>query len=206
MSTISAVATWSPRPCSSAPGRRRSGTSPECTGQGGGQMRGHWLHSPILHFVVIGGLLFTLRAGWRARHDTPELTRAPVMLTAQQVGQLQADFVRQWGGPPTSAQLQALIQETVDAELLYREAVRLGLDDDLVIKRLLRQKMRLLLQQDPHTAPLQEQDIRDHIARHRDRFMRPEAVTFSHVFLSAGRRGERLKEEAEALLVRLRSQ
>jgi len=36
--------------------------------------------------------------------------------------------------------------------------------------------------------------------------MRPETVTFSQVFLSAGRRGERLKEEAEALLVRLRSQ
>lgn len=207
-------------------------------------MRGHWLHSPILHFVVIGGLLFTLRAGWRARHDTPELTRAPVMLTAQQVGQLQADFVRQWGGPPTSAQLQALIQETVDAELLYREArrlrldfqdrsirmrlvqklravsadpsqdeealyreaVRLGLDDDLVIKRLLRQKMRLLLQQDPHTAPLQEQDIRDHIARHRDRFMQPETVTFSQVFLSARVRGEHMDEEAEALLAQLRSQ
>jgi hypothetical protein len=29
---------------------------------------------------------------------------------------------------------------------LYREAVALGLDDDLVIQRLLRQKMRLLLQ------------------------------------------------------------
>jgi hypothetical protein len=207
-------------------------------------MMRRWRHNPILHFVVIGALLFTLREVWRAQHGTPELNRAPVVITAQQVGQLQADFVRQWGVPPTSAQLQALIQETVDAELLYREArrlrldfqdrsirmrlvhkiravsadpsqdeealyreaVRLGLDDDLVIKRVLRQKMRLLLQQDPHPAPLQEQDIRDHIARHRDRFMRPETVTFSHVFLSARVRGEHMGEEAEALLAQLRSQ
>jgi hypothetical protein len=202
-----------------------------------------WLRSPVLHFVVIGGVLFAGREAWRALYGAP-FARAAIVITAQQVRQLQADAARQWGVPPTGAQLRALIQEAVDAELLYREArrlrldlqdrsvrgrlvqkmravsadpaqdeealyreaVRLGLDDDLVIKRLLRQKMRLLLLQDPHTAPLREQDIRDHIARHRDRFMRPETVTFSQVFLSTGRRGERLKEEAEALLVRLRAQ
>ena len=207
-------------------------------------MMRRWLRSPILHFVIIGGLLFTVREAWRVRYGTPGLTRAPIVITAQQVRQLQADSARQWGVPPTSAQLQALIQEAVDAELLYREArrlrldlqdrsihmrlvqkmravsadpaqgeealyreaVRLGLDDDLVIKRVLRQKMRLLLQQDPHPAPLREQDIRDHITRHRDRFMRPEMVTFSHVFLSARVRGEHLEEEAEALLTQLRSQ
>ena len=206
-------------------------------------MTRRWLHSPVLHFVVIGGLLFAGREAWRALCGTP-FTRAPIVITAQQVRQLRADSARQWGVQPTGAQVQALIQEAVDAELLYREArrlrldlqdrsirvrlvqkmravsadpaqdeealyreaVRLGLDDDLVIKRVLRQKMRLLLQQDPHPAPLREQDIRGHITRHRDRFMQPETVTFSHVFLSAWRRGERLKEEAETLLVQLRSQ
>lgn len=207
-------------------------------------MMGRWLRNPILHFVVIGGVLFTGREVWRARHGTPGLTRAPLVITVQQVSQLQADFARQWGVPPTSAQLQALIQEAVDAELLYREArrlrldfqdrsirmrlvqkmrtvsadpaqdeealyreaVRLGLDDDLVIKRVLRQKMRLLLQQDPQSAPLREQDIWDHITRHRDRFMQPETVTFSHVFLSTRVRGVHMGEEAEALLAQLRSQ
>src|SRR5262249_49799120 len=166
------------------------------------------------------------------------------VITAQQVGQLQAEAARQWGVQPTGAQLRALIQEAVDAELLYREARRLrldlqdrsirlrlvqkmravsadpaqneealyrgagrpGRDDDLVIKRLPRQKMRLLLQQDPRPAPLREQDIRDYVTRHRDRFMQPETVTFTHVFLSARGRGEHLKEGAETLLVRLRSQ
>lgn len=207
-------------------------------------MMGRRLRNPILHFVVIGGLLFTAREAWRTLYETPGLTRAPIVVTAQQVRQLQADFAQQWGVPPTDAQVRAQIQEVVDAELLYREArrlrldfqdrsirmrlvrkmravsadpsqdeealyreaVRLGLDDDLVIERVLRQKMRLLLQQDPHPAPLQEQDIRDHIARHHDRFMRPETLTFSHVFLSARVRGERLGEEAEAVLTQLRSQ
>src|SRR5215475_12460576 len=109
MSTSSVVATWSPRPSSSVPGRRRSGTYPERVEQGGGRMMGRWLRNPILHFVVIGGLLFTVRQAWQALHGTPELTRTPIVITAQQVSQLQADAARQWGAPPTSAQLQALL-------------------------------------------------------------------------------------------------
>jgi len=205
---------------------------------------GCWLRSPVLHFVVIGGLLFAGREARRVLEAVPGLTRASIVVTAPQVRQLQADFARQWGVPPTGAQLQALLQEVVDAELLYREArrlrldfqdrsirmrlvrkmravsadpsqdeealyreaVRLGLDDDLVVKRVLRQKMRLLLQQDLHPAPLQEQDIRDHVVQHRDRFMQPETVTFSHVFLSARVRGEHLDEAAAAVLRQLRLQ
>jgi PPIC-type PPIASE domain len=209
-------------------------------------MISHWLRSPVVHFVLIGGLLFAARTAWRGRDGTPGSRgqRAPIVLTAPQIRQLQADFEQRWGAKPTPGQLQALIQQAVEDELLYREArllrldfqdpsvrlrlmqkmralsadprrsaeelyreaVALGLDEDLVIQRLLRQKMRLLLQQDPHPAPLREQDIRDHIARHRDRFMRPETVTFSHVLLSARVWGEHMGEEAEALVAQLRSQ
>jgi hypothetical protein len=205
---------------------------------------GRWLRNPILHFVILGGLLFAVREGWRTLDRAGAGGRAPIVISAEQVRRLQADFVRQEGVPPTSEQLRALIQQVVDDELLYREArqlrldfqdrgirtrlvqkmravsaapaqdeealyreaMRLGLDDDLVVKRVLRQKMRLFLQQDPHPAALQEQDIRDYLARHRERFVRPEAVTFSHVFLSARVQGDHLDEAARAALSQLLSQ
>jgi parvulin-like peptidyl-prolyl cis-trans isomerase-like protein len=205
---------------------------------------GRWLRNPILHFVILGGLLFAVRQGWQTLDGAGASGRAPIVISAEQVRRLQADFVRQMGVPPTGEQLRALIQQVVDDELLYREArqlrldfqdrsirmrlvqkmravsaapaqdeealyreaVRLGLDDDLVVKRVLRQKMRLLLQQDPQPAALQEQDIRDYLVRHRERFVRPEAVTFSHVFLSARVQGDHLDEAAQAALSQLLSQ
>lgn len=206
-------------------------------------MRGGWLRSPIVHWMVIGGLLFAGREAWRVPEGTPtgRVERAPVVISAQRIAQLQADFAQRWGAPPTREQLQGLIQHAIDDELLYREArvlrldlqdrsvrlrliqkmralsadprrsdeelyreaVALGLDDDVVIQRLLRQKMRLLLQQDPHEAPLQERDIREYLERHRDRFLQPAAVTFSHIFLSARERSERLAAQAEATLADL---
>ncbi len=76
---------------------------------------GHWLRNPILHFVVIGGLLFTVREGWRTLYGTRTsgLGRAPIVISAERIRQLQTDFTRQGSVQPTSAQLQALIQEAV---------------------------------------------------------------------------------------------
>ena len=208
-------------------------------------MRGGWLRSPIVHWMVIGGLLFAGREAWRVPEGTPtgRVERAPVVISAQRIAQLQADFAQRWGAPPTRAQVQGLIQHAIDDEVLsrearvlrldlqdrsvrlrliqkmralstdprrsdeelYREAVALGLDDDVVIQRLLRQKMRLLLQQDPHEPPLQERDIWEYLERHRDRFLQPATVTFSQIFLSARARGDRLAAQAEATLADLRA-
>ena len=205
----------------------------------------HWLRNPILHFVILGGLVFAGRQVWQERNSaqTPGRNRPAIVITAPQLRQLHTDFVQQWGVPPTQAQMQGLIEDAVDAEVLYREArrlrldfedrsirarlvskmravsahpaqdeetlyqeaVRLGLDDDLVIKRMLRQKMRLLLQAAAHPAPLQEQDIQEYVTRHGDRFLQPATVTFSHVFLSARVRGDHLDAEAEAILEQLRA-
>lgn len=207
---------------------------------------GRWLRSPVWHFVVIGGLLFGCRAflATLSGKTTGGVTRVPVVISAQQIQQLQADFERQWGAPPTSSQVQALIQHAIEDELLYREArrlrldfgdrsirlrliqkmravsadpwrheealyreaVALGLDNDLVIRRALRQKMRLLLQQDPHGTPLREQDLREYLERHQDRLRQPATITFTQVFLSARVRGDHLHAEAAAVLAQLRAQ
>jgi len=76
---------------------------------------GHWLRNPILHFVVIGGLLFTVSKRWPTLYGTrmSGLRRDPIVISAERIRQLQTDFARQGGIQPTNAQLQALIQEAV---------------------------------------------------------------------------------------------
>jgi len=208
-------------------------------------MTRRWFRSPILHFVLIGALLFGVRA-LRAR-STPEhakVERAPIMISAARIRLMQTDFVQRWGVMPTPGQLTALIEQAVEEELLYREAralaldfedrsVRrrllekmravsdrparsqeelihearaLGLDDDVVIRRLLIEKMRLVLEQDPNVPPLTDKDLQDYLERHRDGFVQPAELTFSHVFLSASAHGDHLEKDAQALLARLRAQ
>jgi hypothetical protein len=54
-------------------------------------------------------------------------------------------FKQTWRRPPTQAELDGLIEDHIKEEILYREALALGLDrDDIVIRRRMRQKMEFL--------------------------------------------------------------
>jgi hypothetical protein len=91
-----------------------------------------------------------------------------------------------------------------DAELLS-EARRLGLDDDLIVQRLLREKLRLALRSHPDDAMVDDAAIAAHLERHRDRYQQPAWVSFAHVFVSTSRRGKEAEPYARTLLARLRA-
>jgi hypothetical protein len=81
---------------------------------------------------------------------------------------------------------------------MAQEAVALGLDDDIVIRRLLAEKMRLLLQEDASGDVVSDAEIAAHLERNRERFLQPETVTFTQVFLSSDRRGREVAAAAAA--------
>jgi hypothetical protein len=70
-----------------------------------------------------------------------------------------------------------------------QEAAALGLDDDIVIRRLLAEKMRLLLQQDGNGGSISDAEVAAYLEQNRQRFLQPETVTLTQVFLSADKRG-----------------
>jgi hypothetical protein len=77
-------------------------------------------------------------------------------------------------------------------------ALDLGLDDDAVIRRLLAEKMRLLLQyDDPGGAPSDAQ-IAAYLQAHADRFQQPERLTCTQLFFSTQTRGTRARADALA--------
>jgi len=88
------------------------------------------------------------------------------------------------------------------ADELYAEGLALGLDDDVVIRRLLAEKMRILLQ-DEGVVEIDDAELRAYLEENRARFVQPERVTFTHVFLGRGEHGGRLEADAAATLAAL---
>ena len=88
--------------------------------------------------------------------------------------------------------MRALIEQRVSEEILFREAVALGLDkDDEIIKRRLAQKMDFLAAdiaalQDPGDA-----ELRAWYAQNSDRFALPPRASFRHLYFSFDRPGAR---------------
>jgi hypothetical protein len=159
------------------------------------------LREPLVHFVALGAALFALfeLVGERAR--PPEL----VVIEASDVTRLAQGFARTWQRPPTREELAGLVRDQVDEEILYREALALGLDrDDTIVRRRLRQKMEFLFDAGAPLAEPSEAELERHLLAHRERFEEPSRVSFRHVYLSVDRRGDAARADAERLLATLR--
>jgi hypothetical protein len=126
-----------------------------------------------------------------------------IVVTAAKRQWLDEHLTRQWRRPPTAAESDRSVADFVREEVLYREALALGLDrDDLVVRRRLVQKMEMLALRDG--PGVSEPDLMDHYLAHRADYALPESVSFRHVFFSAAARGADAHAAAGAALGDLR--
>jgi hypothetical protein len=162
-----------------------------------------FLKDPLVHFLVIGACLFAISA-WRG--ESVRAGRERIVVTAEQVTQARDAAALLQGRPPTAAELAELIEPAVRDEVLYREALALGLDDnDDEVRRRLIEKMSYLTQDLADPAPTSEADLRTFYEAFPDRFAVPELVSFDQVFFSPSTRGPALASDAEAGLAALRA-
>lgn len=141
---------------------------------------------PLVHFLLAGAVIFAALS-WRVAPDDP--ASRTIRLTRDDQARLSVNFAEVMGRPPTEAELDALIDRWVREEVLYREALRLGLDEgDAVVRKRLAQKMDVIAAsaadaEAPDSATLQKW-LRDHP----DRFAQDMALTFDQLyFTSRGR-------------------
>ena len=161
------------------------------------------IKDPLVHFLLIGVALFAVSA-WRGQ--SVSTGREEIVVTAEQVAQARSAAAVLQGREPTAAELDALIEPTIRDEVLYREALALGLDenDDEVRRRLI-EKMSYLTQDLADPEPASEQALHDFYAANPAVFTIPSLVSFDQVFFSPGTRGERLEADAAAGVAALRA-
>ncbi|RMF94990.1 MAG: peptidyl-prolyl cis-trans isomerase [Gammaproteobacteria bacterium] len=139
------------------------------------------LHEPLLHFLLLGGGLFLLYA----RLGGAPPAREQIVVTQAEIRRLANDWRARWRRPPTDAELAALIDDYLREELLYREALALGLDQgDEVIRRRLAQKLAFV-ETDPAALenPTDEQ-LRALYASRRNRYTEPVRLSFEQRLFS----------------------
>ena len=159
------------------------------------------LREPLLHFLLIGRVLFALA---RFTGDPGQRGPGRIVVSPGQIEQLIERFTRVWQRPPTTTELEGLIEDHVNEEVLYREALSMGLDQgDTIIRRRLRQKMEFL-SEDLANVEASEADLRAFLDDHPEKFRTDSTISFQQVYLNQDRRGDSTEAEAARLLKRLR--
>ena len=156
---------------------------------------------PLVHFLAIGAGFFLI---W---HFVGErLTRQPdrIIITPGHVERLAQQWTRTHLRPPSAEELVGLVEQEIDEEVLYREAVAMGLDrDDLVIRRRLAVKMDFLSDDVAAVAAPTDEQLQTFLSQHPDKFAVESLTTFSQIYINQSQRGVGAPAEAERVLAQL---
>ncbi|GIC78740.1 peptidyl-prolyl cis-trans isomerase [Moritella sp. F3] len=158
---------------------------------------------PLLAFLLIGAAIFAL---FQLVADDPLTADAEIVVTAGHIQVLTMGFEKRWQRPPNDSERQGLIQHYVREEVLYREALALGLDrDDPMIKRRLVQKLQFLSEDIATADKPEEQQLLTYLAAHQENYRQPSRFSFRQVYINASNQGENAQSEVLKLLTILNS-
>ena len=162
-----------------------------------------FLREPLVHFLALGLLIF-LAYGALNREGAGK--PGQIVVTQARIEQLAGIFARTWQRPPTLSELKGLIDDYVKEEVYDREALALGLDrDDTVIRRRLRQKMEFLSDAEIEALDPTDAELEEYLKSNPAKFAIDPAIAFQQIYLNPERRGDKIDQEAAAILETLRS-
>jgi len=158
------------------------------------------LKEPLLHFLVLGALLFAVYSRLNRSLPDNKSTAGTVRITGNEIAWLKETWSRQWQREPTRDELRGLVTDFLKEELLAREARALGLDqNDTIVRRRLAQKLEFLVQDTSRLAEPTEEDLRRFYEANPERFQTDARISFTHVFFSREKRANAATEAKAAL-------
>ena len=162
---------------------------------------GSVLREPLFHFLVAGAIIFGL-----AEAVEHHFSRYHIVVTPQQQLRILESYRQQYGALPSPEQRDTLLRNFVKEEILYREALALGLDrDDEIVRRRLAQKFGFLQQDLAMLAEPAAAELERFYADSREVYAEHERRAFTHVYFSPDKGGdEAARSRAVALLSALR--
>jgi hypothetical protein len=162
-----------------------------------------FVREPLVHFIALGALVFLLFHFNANRDEAPE---GKIVVTPGKIEQLVTGFTRTWHRPPTRQDLDGLVDDYIREEVLYREALAMGLDkDDTIVRRRMRQKLEFLTEEASSAAPPTDEELQNWLDKHPDKFRVEPAIAFSQVYFNTTSRGESASAAAAKALAQLNS-
>ncbi len=163
-----------------------------------------WYRDPLLHFLLIGAGLFVVNTAIRQNTKTDAAGR--IVITAADVDRLRESWTRNRGRRPTDAEMRLVLEHMVREEVLFREAMRLGLaDEDTVVRHRMVAKMEFLNSSVAEQAEPVESDLRAFFTDRRENYQSSPTISFEHVYFDRDLRGDAAFGDARRTLSALRS-
>jgi len=143
-----------------------------------------WLREPLLHFIILGGVLFAADHFIVARSDDPRV----IVIDAAVDAHAREVFKQARGHEPNAEELYALRRVWIENEVLYREGLALQLDqgDDMIRERVIFKQLSVI---DANTKlpPYDDEVLRESFEKNRAKYDEPARYDFQEAILVGDR-------------------
>lgn len=183
-------------PFVNVPAIDRRGVEPAAASGRGWLSRPSWLAEPLLHFIILGGLLFAL--------DHALLTPADDIRTIVVGADVDSEAIETFetarGRPPTARELEALHRVWLDNEVLYREGLALQVDkgDPAIRERVIFKALSVVDSNVKLPTP-DDALLRTWFEQHREKYDEPTRYDFEEAALSGTGSESAVREFVNAL-------
>jgi hypothetical protein len=155
-----------------------------------------WLREPLLHFVVLGGVLFAIDHFLVGNADDPRT----IVVGADVDGEVRETFKAARGREPNAEELEALHRVWLDNEVLYREGLALQVDKgDPAIRERVIFKALSVIDSNVHLPAADDQLLRAWFGGHRDKYDEPARYDFEEAALSGDNSEAAVRDFVNAL-------
>ena len=134
------------------------------------------LHEPLVHFLVLGALVFFIYAIF---NNTQSSNENKIVISKAQQQQMAYRWQKKHMRPATQDEMQKMIDKNVYTEVMYREGLKMGLEkNDLIIKRRLTQKMEFITSDLTQEKKPTNDELLKYLDEHKKQFMLPSRISF----------------------------
>ncbi|NOQ49568.1 MAG: hypothetical protein GQ553_02755 [Nitrosomonadaceae bacterium] len=160
------------------------------------------IREPLLHFLVIGAGLFFLFA---QINDSDVEINNRITITQDDLNRLATIWLKRSGRPPSAQEREQQLEYYIREQVLYREAMAMGLDQgDVIVRRRLAKKMEYLFNDLSVIPEPTETELTLFLSTHTSKFIRPGTLSFSQIYLDPTQHKHEINKDAKQLLEQLK--
>lgn len=155
-----------------------------------------WMREPLLHFVLLGAVLFGVDHVVSTRADDPHT----IVVGAEVDREAKAVFKASRGHEPDAQELAALRRVWLDNEVLYREGLALQVDKgDTAIRERVIFKALSVIDANVKLPSFDDRSLRAWFEQHRDKYDDPARYDFQEAILAGDRSESAVRRFVDAL-------
>jgi hypothetical protein len=171
-------------------------TDPAISQSKAASTRSNWLSEPLLHFIVLGAMLFAVDHFFASRADDPNV----IVVAKEVTDEARNTFRAARGREPNADELEALTRRWIDNEILFREGMTMRVEQgDKMIRDRVIFKALMMVESGLKRPPVNDSTLREWFEKNRVKYDDPARYDFQEAVLSAGTSETSARAFAQAL-------